>query len=58
MTGPKISEDFRYCLRRKSVKCKYVIMGVLIQTKLDQILEGNSGRILVLKLLWKWLILN
>lgn len=47
MSGPKNSEDCGYGLRRKSVKCKYFVVDVVIQTKLEQIWEGNSGRILV-----------
>jgi len=47
MSGPKNSEGYEYCLRGNSIKCKYFVVDVVIQTKLDQIWEGNSGRTLV-----------
>jgi hypothetical protein len=47
MSGPKSSEDCGYYLRQNSIECKYFVVDMVIQTKLDQIWEETSGTILV-----------
>lgn len=44
MSGPKISEDCGYYLRRKSVKCKYLVVDVVITNQIRPNMGGKLGQ--------------